>query len=253
MLVTLLDCFEQEHPSYHIDSPPTWYVSSSSATTKNQVPPKVLVRQDIQDWLHLADQFLQSQEAQHSDLARESEPSKAPMDLNNEAAVRTLADNHIVMPVLKALLVKHPHKLKYRPEETTNPLRVDAAICVAGANPKKKVVLLEYKRCPYITSDNFEDALHSEDQIEDKLERLRVAKKTCTLDEDLDDYIFLKQATAYYIQTGCPYVALCDYESLILIRFLGGGQLESAKVTVVPRNCFRKALLGFSLEACQDI
>ena len=130
---------------------------------------------------------------------------------------------------------------------------MDVAVCRKGTEPRQRVVLVEYKRCPYISTDNFEWALKDEDEVQDTLKALKDEGIKSIMKAGLDDYIFLKQATTYYVQGRCNYVGLCDHESLILIRYLGGGDLKSAKVTVVPRRWFRKALLGFCLEACQGL
>jgi hypothetical protein len=59
----------------------------------------------------------------------------------------------------------------------------------------------------------------------------------------------VKQAKTYAIATGCLYIALCDYESLVLLKF--DEDLSIVKVAVVDKEAqtFRKALFGFLLYA----
>ena len=71
--------------------------------------------------------------------------------------------------------------------------------------------------------------------------------------------IYAKQAEAYSSETKCKYVAISDWESLILLRFSPFPQKEYnneghrvAKALVLDhsqRDQFRKALLGFLLLA----
>ncbi|KAI4695053.1 uncharacterized protein J4E84_001677 [Alternaria hordeiaustralica] len=51
----------------------------------------------------------------------------------------------------------------------------------------------------------------------------------------------------------CSYVALCDYDNLVLLRFGNVLGIEGIRVTAVPRDSMRLAFLGFLLEACDAV
>ena len=51
----------------------------------------------------------------------------------------------------------------------------------------------------------------------------------------------------------CPYVTLCDYDNLVLLRFGNVLGIEGVRVTAVSRDNMRMAFLGFLLEACDVV
>ncbi|KAI4626528.1 hypothetical protein J4E83_003679 [Alternaria metachromatica] len=51
----------------------------------------------------------------------------------------------------------------------------------------------------------------------------------------------------------CSYVALCDYDNLVLLRFGNVLGIEGVRVTAVPRDSMRLTFLGFLLEACDAV
>ncbi|RYN30287.1 hypothetical protein AA0119_g1994 [Alternaria tenuissima] len=49
------------------------------------------------------------------------------------------------------------------------------------------------------------------------------------------------------------YIALCDYEHLVLLNFGSFSEPHVLRVTAVPRDSMRLAFLGFLLEACHAV
>jgi hypothetical protein len=76
------------------------------------------------------------------------------------------------------------------------------------------------------------------------------------LEKNSNAWWFTKQAAAYAVKWDCRFVALCDYENLILLQF--GEKKDKKKrdgnfahISIVDRNAFLKNLLGFLIEACE--
>jgi len=251
---TLLECFDEEHPIYRTERREEMAArkaKASSTTTEEQEPPTVLIHQSLDHWLYYANTFLHSGTARRNyALTRGQIPLQMPCSVASEQDVVNLSTLYLVYPLMMAIEAKFPGLLTQFSEYKVDGLRVDLSIkSRRQANPEA-VMLLEFKRCWYIHIDEFARAMCHADQIDDALDELYEYDLPTTLEYDTNAYWFVKQVTAYYVRTGCRYAALCDYEHLILIKFGHNGSLESAKVTIVPRSRFRKALLGFLIEAC---
>jgi hypothetical protein len=136
-------------------------------------------------------------------------------------------------------------------EHLVEPLRPDHVVKLQGKN--EVVMIVEYKRCGYIRYGEFEDAMYDEDEIEEARDSMKKTGRITTLNNRSNALVFVKQTTAYHQKTGCRYVALCDYDGLVLLQFRGGKDLNSVYATTVLRLVFRKALLQFLLEACLDV
>jgi hypothetical protein len=260
--LTFHDCFEHPHPIIpvsNLEEMQKKTVSTSSKIVKEQDPPKVLIGENVNNWVRIANDFLLSPEAK----SPSSELSKRALDpieslLRNEADVRREADRYIMPPLISALRTKYPElELLENAETTFDPLRPDVTVTTANeiyiTNGKDVVLIIEYKRCGYIHNEEFEDAFKDEKKLQEVLIELDMEGLESTLEESSNAIKFVKQGTAYSRTTGCKYVALCDYEHLILIRYREDGSLDSAYATVVPRDKFLKALLGFGIDACQKV
>lgn len=253
MASTIWQCFYQPHPEYvsvnqteseHRDA------TASSAFTKGQDPPKVLINRPPNYWTSIADTFLLSHPG-YSDLTQNFAAPYIPSALENEGDVVRLAGRHLMDPVMMALQVILPVKLQEHAQVELDGLRPDVAIKTTNAN-SKIIALVEYKRCGYVLEKEFSSALYddaSDANIQQVINSLYSKGRSSTVVEDSNALVFLKQITAYHDFAECNYVALCDYEHLILVKYRGNGNLESAHVTIVPRSDFRRALLGFMMEA----
>jgi hypothetical protein len=172
----------------------------------------------------------------------------------NEGDVVLIANIHLVDPVLKSVNEIYHGQLTSYAEEPIDKLRVNRAIKLKQRNKDQVIMLIEYKRCGYIHKEQFEQAMCAPKNAHQILCKLKEAAEETTLQSPSNTLWFVKQATAYYINTGCRYVALCDYESLILSEYSDppeNNHLDYVGITVVPRPFFRKALLGFLIEACE--
>ncbi|KAH7093691.1 hypothetical protein FB567DRAFT_588113 [Paraphoma chrysanthemicola] len=252
---TLLECFDEEHPHYLTERKAEMQAriaSPSSQITYDQPPPRILIFEPVDTWLHEAHIFLRSRRARENDQLNDGRiPLTEPCSIATEQDVVKLSTLYIIHPVMIAIQARFPGSLTQFSESPAKPMRIDLTFnSLSRFAAKRVVMIMEYKRCWYIHEEEFFDAMcYNEDEIDEALDKLEYYGEESTLIKGTNAYWFVKQITAYVVATGCRYVALCDYEHLILIRF-NCFRLETAEVTVVPRHCFRKALLGFMFAAC---
>jgi hypothetical protein len=253
---TILQCLSEEHPVYNTpnrEQKANETAKASSTTTLTQLPPRILVREELATWIAKADEFLASPEALNSILARHHAPLDMSNAMENEADVVDMGNEQILNVVVAALKVKYPKlQLVKSREAKVGQLRVDISVKTEKVRKDGRlaVLLLEYKNCGYIKYKEFEQALVNKDAVQGTLQELEVDS---TLQRKNNARLFVQQITAYHERTGCRYAALCDYEHLVLIRYLGDDNLEQADVALVDRKDMRKALLGFAIEACEDV
>ena len=251
MAVNILECFNHDLPVYeHVDRTEV-QAGPSSETTKKQLPPRLLIAKDVYMYLALAEAFLKSKAATtNQTLLTNYCPGYESCGLETEQDVVHLSTLYLIHPVILAINAKYPQILTQLSECKLDALRVDLNIKTKTQGKNEAVMMVEYKRCGYIQEKQFEEAMCSADEAKEMDELLKSQGKQFSLKAGSNALWFTKQAMAYHQRTHCKYVALCDYEHLILLKF--DNLLESAKVTIVPRKNLRKALLGFLLEACTD-
>lgn len=225
----------------------------SSNKVKQTDPPKILLPIHGNHWTRKGAKFLNTKEVKaNGPLTSEYAVSSINSANATEEDAVQLAYTHLVQPVLKAINAKYPHWGVQSNGENPldDKLRVDIALRAAGRQDDL-IMLIEMKKCWYIHNDEFQKALCRQDQIDTVLQYLEDEKMRSTVRENTNAYCFMQQATAYVTRTKCRYIALCDYESLILLRYRRDLCLTTVEVTIVPRDRFLLALLGFLLEACE--
>jgi hypothetical protein len=254
---TLLKCFEEEHLRYTEETSnkaemQKASVKASSKTTQDQKPPAVLVRVHSNHWIKMADNFLALDQVRNSEALKIGAADRCAIHVSTEADVVHLANRYLIEPLLKAINTIYGGKLVISAESAVNTLRPDCVIRLKPQIGEKVVMVVEYKRCGYIHYEEFEDVWCEKNEVEQTRQKLRKDHQVTTLGPESNALSFVKQATAYRRRTDCKYVALRDYDSLVLLHYLDNGDLKSVDVTTVPRQVFRKALLGFLIEACQN-
>lgn len=108
------------------------------------------------------------------------------------------------------------------------------------------LAIIEFKRGGYIKTKEFGDALCEEGEEENKKEELDREDEDSCIEENTRAWWMYKQAKTYCDTHDTTYSAIFDYQSLVLHNTAGpyGGM-----VTVVKPKEFRKALLGYLLDA----
>ncbi|KAF1917635.1 hypothetical protein BDU57DRAFT_513988 [Ampelomyces quisqualis] len=252
-LITYLQWFEQEHPQFKIKDEEKRLQDTStpsSDTTKLQQPPRMLVKLGVDHWEQIAQTCLENAK-KNSSLNSQLGGLDKNAALGTEADVVRLAAEHLTGPLMSTLNAIYPKALIEFSEQGLQGLRADYAIKTTDS-AEFTVILVEYKRCGYIREHEFEMASCDEKDLDSALQDLADSKKPCSLTKNSNAWCFVKQATSYHRRSKCKYIALCDYEHLILIRFRGHMDLKAAEVTIVPRSKFRKALLGFAIEGYEN-
>jgi len=135
-------------------------------------------------------------------------------------------------------------------------LRVDVGIMYTDKVDKEGnsiVAMIEYKRAPLIANDqgDFEKSLWMRHELNSNF--VPLTNNTARyLRENMHAMKHLKQAKAYVRRANCRYVALCNYTSLVLLKFLEA-DCRVIEVTLVDSGKIPLllALIGFILQAIE--
>ncbi|KAJ4991597.1 hypothetical protein SVAN01_02978 [Stagonosporopsis vannaccii] len=228
---TLLQCFFQHLPDITIKSSSNAsQPRESSRTVKDEPAPRILITDIGKQYFDIAQQYLRDNCAS-LDQEYVGIPEPNP-EILNEADVVSHARFNLVHPVVRALEhAKLAGTIKICSELRTEPLRVDLGVAYTSKEGRRIVMMIEYKRAHVINPARFKAAMY--------------------LTTTSSELKLIKQAKAYARRAECLYVALCDYESLILLKF--SNDLSVIDVTIVYKTDvkFRVALLGFLLTAVE--
>lgn len=167
--------------------------------------------------------------------------------------VDRVANHYLIMPIQQAIHIKYPSAYISVGTETKQDRSTQLSFNIHqdDESKKKTIMTIMFKRPGVIKPEEFEAAACEESEKAGCLEKLDARKMETAITPSLNAFCLTKQAAAYAQQGVCDYVALCDYDNLVLLHFNDG--LESARITVVERKDFRKALLGFLIEACDTV
>jgi hypothetical protein len=257
--LTYHECFEPPHPTMpvsNLEKTQKQTDSTSSDTVKKQNSPKILIEEEVDSWVKIANNFLQSPEAK-SPSSRLSNFALVPSinSLLSKFDVQREADRYLMLPLISALRTKYPNlelqETAGPPPQTYAGIKTKNEMYITDG--KDIILVVEYTPCGYIHYEEFKKAFRNEKDLQEELDALQAREMASTLEEGSNAMDFIKKGTAYSQKTGCKHVALCDYEHLVLLRYLEDGSLDSAYATVVPRDKFLKALLGFGIDACQKV
>ncbi|KAH7093690.1 hypothetical protein FB567DRAFT_610255 [Paraphoma chrysanthemicola] len=256
MARNILQCFSEEHPHYPLTLALTkaverYKAKASSEHTEQQVPPKVLVYQQPSHWTDAADALLQLGAAKTLKDITLSDEEDPKGHLIMEQDVFRVASLYLTFPLTFAVNTKYKTKITPATEDKTDKCRVDDSFNInAGTDQKRMIMIIEFKRMGLLKVRAFEAASVAQGGQAAKLAAMNKTKQfKSSVKEGTNAWWFTKQATAYSVKSNCKFVALCDYDSLVLLWFDNG--LESAKITIGDRKDFRKLLLGFLDKACE--
>lgn len=281
---TLRQCFVPPYPrlyNFPGDRPGNSNPSSSSITTAETNPPKFAHEIEQRDWIDTCNNIINGLPG--NELENEGLDSKeAIMYHKCEADVVRSAALYILHPLNQALSA-HPATtgaITCLAEHSSNGLRADItyfrnpAVPSPGAE-KRAFAVVEFKRRGLIDAGEFRtaqklDASHSVQDVMNqknnicakaasKTDATFYAKYSCTL---------MKQAAAYATAQRTRYIALFNWDVLVLVRFSGLRLLDSngrlrekddliiegvgewCQTTIITQSeRMRPALLGFLGEA----
>lgn len=267
--LTLYDSFHEEvlilsNGPVHLHVP-NIDIRKRGGSTQAATPPAVWFKKDVGQYVDRASEICARNEAA---LRRSYLPAPySPCILESEADVVRSAALWLLHPVIIALQSEFKLVGCYA-EVTIDDCRCDALVKVNG----QTMVVLEYKNRGYIPMDEFEEGRIHDSSYANRGEILDTIRKVQLYGESAmnDNAVCLtKQAAAYATKWRTRYVALFDWDSFFLWNFAGmdfrsrsgrspvgvahDGHAPWAFGTPVRRReDYRKALLGFVLEAYQN-
>lgn len=224
MPTTVYDSFSQELPNFpQLGSQIQTRDKSSGSTTEICTAPKCGIEISVEHWTDLASRLCLDQHK--NDLEG---MYLAPIDqstaFKSEADVVEASASYLRQPVQFAYQLVHPGDICLR--QLTKPQndmhsasRVDIAYFSGvptdqktPGNSSNVFSVLEYKKFKGLSRDQFKQRTVSNfDQYAGVVDGLPF------VDSKTNAEMALKQATHYASSFSCPFVALCDYNTLILL------------------------------------
>lgn len=241
-------------------------IRTRGGSTQAATPPAVWFKKNVNVYIDRASEICARNEAT---LRRSYLPAPySPCILDSEADIVRSAALWLLHPVIIALQSEFKLVGCYA-EVTIDDCRCDALIKING----KTIVVLEYKNRGHIDMDEFnqgriEDYSYSNRAaILDKIKNAQRNGGESAMDNNA--MCLTKQAAAYATKWKTRYVALFDWDNFFLWHFAGmdfrqrtagspsgvahdGHAAWALGTPVRKREEYRKALLGFVLEAYQN-
>lgn len=224
-----------EFPQFgdQIDTPP----KDSGSTTAQCTPPRCGIRIPIHHWFDLASRLC-------LEIHSEQLKTKYLPEIDNFIAFKSEADVvnastlYLTNPVHAAYQLVHQgdhhlDELIRPPKDTTPSSRCDRAYFSGRPNNEKRpgnstnvFAVLEYKKFEGLSRDEFDRG------IVPNYDRYARAMEDPLFDHsDAKVQTVLRQATHYATIFKTPFVALCDYNTLILLVMTKVGQFQGGEVS----------------------
>lgn len=193
----------------------------SGTLTRDCTPPKCGVKIPVQHWIDLASRWCLDDHSH--DLEADYLPKiHRSIRFKSEADVVAASALHLTYPVHTAYELVHPD-LTVLHEVTGGPSsRADIAYFSgepkdnrAPGNSKNIFAVLEYKKFNGLVRSHFNKGIVSDYDTYTRTQQLPLFS-----DPSIKAVMILKQATHYAGRFGSQFVALCDYNTLILLVML---------------------------------
>ncbi|KAI8931008.1 hypothetical protein NX059_012019 [Plenodomus lindquistii] len=268
---TFLECFEDALPVYKTDAKVEQSqrnaapIPSKSTKQREMKAPRYLITLQPEHWTNQARKILATTDVK-TKLSKRQVYVWEEDNFVTEQAVVDLFGKFAITPILAAINIVHNDQISKGAEHFEGETRTDLRFNLKGGS-KKTVLVLEYKCRFYIKPEQLDETVfplgQTEKQQQDQLEKLQ---KRHLVKEGSHSMIQLKQACASAQARDCGYAAVCDYETLVLLRlhknddwcpgfdspdYAESAYYRRADITVISNNKkdLRKALLGFLHEA----
>ncbi|KAK7711925.1 hypothetical protein SLS64_005196 [Diaporthe eres] len=262
MTTTIYDSFNQALPSFlQLGTQVEIRAKPSGTTTAECTPPSCGINIPLKHWADLASDLCL--EKYKDELRSAFLPTvDSFIEFKSEADVADASTLYLTHPVHVAYQLVHSSDQDRRVDQLTIPLRrmtpssrVDRAYFSGRpsneetpGNSSNVFAVLEYKKFQGLSRDQFNRGMVSNSSdFGTSLKYPRFVK------QDSNATVFLQQATHYAMRYRTPFVALCDYNTLILLVMTKveknhGGQYTYLTMVENPSK-MRKAYLGFLLAA----
>lgn len=260
MAIPILECFIKQLPEYPstqetLDAVKKHRVCKpTSKGTGAQIPPYLFILRDQDHHTEVGWKFINSEEARKShELTQtylEEEDPKGQLRMEQDAY--RVDAIYLLHPVNKVINVKLNAKFLQQSEETQDSCRADPTFKLYGSDndTENTIMIVEFKRQGLLMQEHSESAACSEAEKETFFNGLQAKNVEYSLELRQKPWYFIKQVIHYSVTFKCKYMALCDYQTLIIFHFDDG--TKSAKMTVVSDADFRIAPLGVMIKACED-
>lgn len=226
MAITIYDSFKQALPPFEQIATQVQTLDKPSGTnTAECTPPKCGIKIPVQHWINLAsDRCLEQHKA---DLKTEFLPKVDNLIvLKSEADVADASTLYLTHPVHVAYELVHSSDRDCRIDQLTRPLRdtipasrADRAYfskrplnAETPGNSTNIFAVLEYKKFQGLSRSEFNDGT-----VANFSDYATSLQHPPFIKQESNTAIFLQQATHYAGSFGTPFVALCDYSTLILL------------------------------------
>jgi hypothetical protein len=256
-------------------------VEPSGQTSKGTSPPLVLAHKSKDHYEDLADRGLRQAFERDPSLPSEKTEEDAPELANSsEAELIKAYALHIMPSQMKLLRCLWPGQWIERAEETKSETykdeksKIQYQVQVYEVETKKEgkiILIIEYKRRGQIKYSDWEQVLAAEG--EDAEQKLNLTGEKQLL--DANGLSFAQQCTAYAAMNKTVYVALFDWDNLLLFKYdrneisrmknlgiMSAGniaeltwiseQANAGQNNLMQKGNIRKCLWGFIYEAFKD-
>lgn len=255
-LTTLWKSFSQALPQFpQLGDQMETRPKDSGTTTAQCTPPRCGIKIPAQHWVDLASRLCLEQHS--DDLKAKYLPGIENIDLKSEADVVKVSTLYLTHPVHIAYQLVHPGDPGDRqldelikPQKRTTPSsRCDRAYFSGRAdnentpgNSTNVMAILEYKKFEGLSRDHFR--LGMVPKYEDYT---RAVTEPPFHRQESRAHVVLKQATHYAARFSTPFVALCDYNTLILlvmaeVEDFSGGPVSTYNYSVF---CQKDSLISY--------
>ena len=257
--ITLFESFYATRPT--LDPEPARYIqitAASGQSTDMTDPPKVWINYPVTEYTALADASLE----QYQERLQTHLPAvERPFLIFSEADVVRAAALYMLHPINEALNACSPRQIFCRSEsKQQGGGRCDVLWQYFDEQEGAWVVIavLELKNRGMLHWNDLRNALRDTSTYAEGVNKAVDAEDFTLFGDNMVK--ISKQAAAYAWQTGTPFVAVLDWDSLFMFQFNDvddeqqsvGDWTWGTWVVEEDSITFRKALLGFLLQACAN-
>lgn len=252
-MTTIWSSFSQALPQFpQLGDQVEIRLKDSGTTSAKCTPPRCGINISVQHWVELA--YRLSLDQHSNQLKAKYLPGIENIDLKSEADVVKVSTLYLTHPVHIAYQLVHPGDRQLdeliKPQKRTTPSsRCDRAYFSGRAdnentpgNSTNVFAILEYKKFGGLSRDHFRlgMVLKYEDYA-------RAVTEPPFHRQESRALVVLKQATHYAARFNTPFVALCDYNTLILlvmteVEDFSGGPVSTYDYSVF---CRKDSLISF--------
>lgn len=248
-MTTIYDSFNQGLPSFRTyGSQIETNSKPSGTTTAGCTPPKCGIRIALKHWTDLASDLCLEK---HKDYLRGKQLPKAlnHIAFKSEADVVKASTLYLTYPVYAAYEQVHQSGAQFdqltRPQEGPIPAsRVDRAYLSGPPSDEESpgksgniFAVMEYKRFGSLQYYQFDRGIVTNFEAYERAHR-----EPRFIKEENDARTFLQQATHYAWRYNTPFVALCDYKTLVLLVMMQaeehhGGHVSTDVLPPCQKHC----------------